>query len=84
MRRCDAESREERVLRSEDSAKGLSKNLAGLPYTALLTRPALVEGLLPFFSSVPSVPKRADANNCITNLNPLTTIYLCKTLILTK
>lgn len=35
--------------------------LAGLPYTALrdavLTHPTLVEGLIPLFSSVPSIPK---------------------------
>ena len=40
---------------------------AGLPYTALrdamLTHPTLVEGLIPLFSSVPSVPKSAAANN---------------------
>jgi pyruvate/2-oxoglutarate dehydrogenase complex dihydrolipoamide dehydrogenase (E3) component len=39
--------------------------LAGLPYTALrdaiLTHPTLVEGLIPLFSSVPSVPKSAAA-----------------------
>jgi pyruvate/2-oxoglutarate dehydrogenase complex dihydrolipoamide dehydrogenase (E3) component len=37
--------------------------LAGLPYTALrdaiLTHPTLVEGFIPLFSSVPSVPKSA-------------------------
>jgi pyruvate/2-oxoglutarate dehydrogenase complex dihydrolipoamide dehydrogenase (E3) component len=41
--------------------------VAGLPYTALrdalLTHPTLVEGLIPLFSSVPSVPKSAAANN---------------------
>jgi pyruvate/2-oxoglutarate dehydrogenase complex dihydrolipoamide dehydrogenase (E3) component len=35
--------------------------IAGLPYTALrdaiLTHPTLVEGLIPLFSSVPSIPK---------------------------
>jgi pyruvate/2-oxoglutarate dehydrogenase complex dihydrolipoamide dehydrogenase (E3) component len=40
--------------------------IAGLPYTALrnaiLTHPTLLEGLNPLFSSVPSVPKSADAN----------------------
>jgi pyruvate/2-oxoglutarate dehydrogenase complex dihydrolipoamide dehydrogenase (E3) component len=40
--------------------------IAGLPYTALLnailTHPTLLEGLNPLFSSVPSVPKFADAN----------------------
>jgi hypothetical protein len=34
---------------------------AGLPYTALrdaiLTHPTLVEGLIPLFSSAPSIPK---------------------------
>ena len=39
--------------------------LAGLPYTALrdgvLTRPTLVEGLIPLFSSVASVHNLADA-----------------------
>jgi pyruvate/2-oxoglutarate dehydrogenase complex dihydrolipoamide dehydrogenase (E3) component len=42
---------------------------AGLPYTALrdamLTHPTLVEGLIPLFSSAPSVPKSAAANNRI-------------------
>ena len=37
--------------------------VAGLPYTALrdaiLTHPTLVEGFIPLFSSVPSVPKSA-------------------------
>ena len=41
--------------------------VAGLPYTALrdamLTHPTLVEGLIPLFSSVPSVPKSAAANS---------------------
>ena len=41
--------------------------VAGLPYTALrdamLTHPTLVEGLIPLFSSVPSVSKSGDANN---------------------
>ena len=41
--------------------------VAGLPYTALrdaiLTHPTLVEGFIPLFSSVPSVPKSAAANN---------------------
>jgi pyruvate/2-oxoglutarate dehydrogenase complex dihydrolipoamide dehydrogenase (E3) component len=40
--------------------------IAGLPYTALrdaiLTHPTLLEGLNPLFSSIPSVPKSADAN----------------------
>jgi len=39
--------------------------VAGLPYTALrdaiLTHPTLVEGFIPLFSSVPSVPKLANA-----------------------
>ena len=38
--------------------------LAGLPYTALrdaiLAHPTLVEGFIPLFSSVPSVPKSAN------------------------
>ena len=41
--------------------------VAGLPYTALrdaiLTHPTLVEGLIPLFLSVPSVPKSASKNN---------------------
>ena len=41
--------------------------VAGLPYTvlrdAMLTHPTLVEGLIPLFSSTPSVPKSASANN---------------------
>jgi pyruvate/2-oxoglutarate dehydrogenase complex dihydrolipoamide dehydrogenase (E3) component len=41
--------------------------VAGLPYTmlrdALLTHPTLVEGLIPLFSSVPSVPKSAAAKS---------------------
>jgi pyruvate/2-oxoglutarate dehydrogenase complex dihydrolipoamide dehydrogenase (E3) component len=41
--------------------------VAGLPYTALrdaiLTHPTLVEGLIPLFSSVPSVPKSGKANS---------------------
>src|ERR1700747_2339168 len=40
--------------------------VAGLPYTALrdaiLTHPTLVEGVLPLFSSVPSMPKSAAKN----------------------
>ena len=40
--------------------------VAGLPYTALrdamLTHPTLVEGLIPLFSSVPSMPKSAAKN----------------------
>ena len=40
--------------------------MAGLPYTALrdamLTHPTLVEGLIPLFSSAPSVSKRTDGN----------------------
>src|SRR3989440_6694358 len=39
--------------------------IAGLPYTALrgavLTHPTLVEGLIPLFSSAPSVHNGADA-----------------------
>ena len=35
--------------------------IAGLPYTALrdaiLTHPTLLEGLIPLFSSVPTIPK---------------------------
>ena len=41
--------------------------VAGLAYTALrdaiLTHPTLVEGLIPLFSSAPSVPKAANANS---------------------
>jgi pyruvate/2-oxoglutarate dehydrogenase complex dihydrolipoamide dehydrogenase (E3) component len=41
--------------------------VAGLPYTALrdamLTHPTLVEGLIPLFSSVPSVSKSGKGNN---------------------
>jgi pyruvate/2-oxoglutarate dehydrogenase complex dihydrolipoamide dehydrogenase (E3) component len=41
--------------------------MAGLPYTALrdavLTHPTLVEGLIPLFSSVPSLSKSAAANS---------------------
>jgi len=41
--------------------------VAGLAYTALrdaiLTHPTLVEGLVPLFSSAPSVPKAANANS---------------------
>ena len=41
--------------------------VAGLPYTALrdalLTHPTVVEGLIPLFSSAPSVPKAANANS---------------------
>ena len=43
--------------------------IAGQPYTAIrdavLTHPTLVEGLIPLFSSVPSVHNVADATSTI-------------------
>ena len=56
--------------------------VAGLPYTALrdalLTHPTLVEGLIPLFSSVPSVPKSAaGAKGCRTAGSAGETISCC-------